>query len=118
MARADNAQPALRNAFLMSTMDALMVFEAARRGICPVVTRRLHDTEKSSIIVSGAVFAFDEQSTGIKRCESTLDIVLWNAILSSWGHAMAEYYFNSLHRDRWSALEPLADHRQLPGIPR
>lgn len=44
-----------------------MVFEAARRGICPVVTRRLHDNEKSSMIRSGAVFAFDEHATGIKR---------------------------------------------------
>ena len=65
----DNAQPALLNAFLLSTKDALMVFEAARRGICPIVTRRLHDNEKASMITSGSVFAFDEQSTGIKRCK-------------------------------------------------
>ena len=65
-----DAQPALLNAFLLTTKDALMVFEAARRGICPVVTRRLHDGEKSKMITSGSVFAFDEQSTGIKRCKS------------------------------------------------
>jgi hypothetical protein len=64
----DQAQPALLNAFLLSTKDALMVFEAARRGICPVVTRRLHDSEKTSLVVSGSVFAFDEHATGIKRC--------------------------------------------------
>ncbi|KAK9900108.1 hypothetical protein P389DRAFT_176962 [Cystobasidium minutum MCA 4210] len=70
-----DAQPALLNAFLLTTKDALMVFEAARRGICPVVTRRLHDGEKSKMITSGSVFAFDEQSTGIKRWT---DGALWS----------------------------------------
>lgn len=65
----EHAQPALVNAFLLTTKDALVVFEAARRGVCPVVSRRLHDTEKASIITSGSVFAFDEAATGIKRCE-------------------------------------------------
>ena len=65
----EDAQPALLNAFLLTTKDALMVFEAARRGICPVVTRRPGEGEKTKLIISGSVFAFDEQSTGIKRCE-------------------------------------------------
>lgn len=52
-----------------------MVFEAARRGICPVVTRRLHDSEKTSLVVSGSVFAFDEHATGIKRWT---DGTLWS----------------------------------------
>jgi len=65
----DAVQPALLNAFLLTTRDALMVLEAARRGICPVVTRRLHDSEKAALVGSGTVFAFDENATGIKRCK-------------------------------------------------
>lgn len=70
MVNVENVQPALLNAFLLTTKDALMVLEAANRGICPVVSRRLHDTEKASMVRSGSVFAFDEQTTGIKRCTS------------------------------------------------
>jgi hypothetical protein len=70
-----DAQPALLNAFLLTTKDALMVFEAARRGICPVITRRLQDNEKQQMIISGSVFAFDEQATGIKRCKFSSDWV-------------------------------------------
>ena len=69
MSNVENVQPALLNAFLLTTKDALMVLEAANRGICPVVSRRLHDSEKASMVKSGSVFAFDEQTTGIKRCE-------------------------------------------------
>lgn len=64
-----SVQPALYNAFLLTTKDALVVFEAAKRGITPFVTRRLQDREKASLIASGAVFIFDEKATGIKRCK-------------------------------------------------
>lgn len=68
MLQLEAVQPALYNAFLLSTKDALCVFEAAQRGLTPLVTRRLQDSEKAMLITSGSVFVFDEVATGIKRC--------------------------------------------------
>lgn len=52
--------------FIATTYDALLVFEAARRGMIPRVTRRLNDTERN-MVQSGSVFVYDEQESGIKR---------------------------------------------------
>jgi Gti1/Pac2 family transcription factor len=62
--------------WLRSTYDALLVFEAARRGIVPRVTRRFHDIEKRNEIQSGSVFVFTEEESGIKRWT---DPFLWSA---------------------------------------
>ncbi|KAJ6479611.1 Gti1/Pac2 family-domain-containing protein [Mycena sanguinolenta] len=53
--------------WIETTGDALLILEAARRGLIPRVTRRLHDTERPFMIASGAVFVFDEGESGIKR---------------------------------------------------
>ncbi|KAF7361005.1 Global transcription regulator sge1 [Mycena sanguinolenta] len=53
--------------WIETTGDALLILEAARRGLIPRVTRRLHDTERPHMISSGAVFVFDEGESGIKR---------------------------------------------------
>jgi hypothetical protein len=58
-------EPAFRG-YIETTLDALLVFEACRQGILPMVTRRLHDRERRHV-VSGAVFVFDERSAGIRR---------------------------------------------------
>ncbi|KZT66330.1 hypothetical protein DAEQUDRAFT_715228 [Daedalea quercina L-15889] len=52
--------------FIESTGDALLILEAARRGMIPRVTRRLVDSERK-MITSGSVFVFDEDESGIKR---------------------------------------------------
>ncbi|WVF66293.1 hypothetical protein IAT40_001033 [Kwoniella sp. CBS 6097] len=52
--------------YIESTLDALLVFEAARRGMIPRVTRRLIERERG-MVQSGAVFVFDEHESGIKR---------------------------------------------------
>ena len=52
--------------YIETTFDALLVFEAARRGMIPRVTRRLIERERG-MVQSGAVFVFDEQESGIKR---------------------------------------------------
>lgn len=52
--------------FIETTYDALLVFEAGRRGLIPRVTRRLTEDERS-MVKSGAVFIFDESESGIKR---------------------------------------------------
>lgn len=49
-----------------TTGDALLILEAARRGLIPRVTRRLVDSERK-MITSGSVFVFDEDESGIKR---------------------------------------------------
>lgn len=49
-----------------TTGDALLILEAARRGLIPRVTRRLVDSERK-MITSGSVFVFDEEESGIKR---------------------------------------------------
>ncbi|EIW57489.1 uncharacterized protein TRAVEDRAFT_72578 [Trametes versicolor FP-101664 SS1] len=53
--------------FVDTTMDALRLIEAARRGSIPRVTRRLNDFERRTMIKSGAVFIFSVEESGIKR---------------------------------------------------
>ncbi|KAI6014533.1 hypothetical protein PISMIDRAFT_672284 [Pisolithus microcarpus 441] len=52
--------------WIETTGDALLILEAARRGLIPRVTRRLVDSERK-MITSGSVFVFDEEESGIKR---------------------------------------------------
>ncbi|KAJ7074477.1 Gti1/Pac2 family-domain-containing protein [Mycena amicta] len=54
--------------WIETTGDALIILEAAsaRRNLIPRITRRLVDNERS-MIVSGSVFVFDEEESGIKR---------------------------------------------------
>jgi len=52
--------------WIETTGDALLIFEAARRGLIPRVTRRLVESERK-MITSGSVFVFDEAESGIKR---------------------------------------------------
>lgn len=52
--------------WIETTGDALLILEAARRGLIPRVTRRLVDSERK-MISSGSVFVFDEDESGIKR---------------------------------------------------
>ena len=59
-----------------STWDALLILEAARKGIVPRVTRRFHDLEKRNMIRSGAVIVFTEEESGIKRWT---DPYVWSA---------------------------------------
>lgn len=49
--------------FIESTTDALLVFEACRRGKLPKISRRLQDRERESIR-SGTVYVFDEKESG------------------------------------------------------
>ncbi|KAM0752410.1 hypothetical protein T439DRAFT_207519 [Meredithblackwellia eburnea MCA 4105] len=60
------ADPAFRG-FVESTLDSLLIFEGCRRNMLPKITRRLQEFEKRALVVSGAVFVFDEEETGIKR---------------------------------------------------
>ncbi|GAA5980881.1 hypothetical protein JCM10908_003900 [Rhodotorula pacifica] len=60
------ADPAFRG-FVETTLDALLVLEGCRRGLLPKITRRLQEFEKRALVVSGAVFVFHEEETGIKR---------------------------------------------------
>ena len=71
---ANNPQPTAANTWteppwsgwIETTGDALLILEAARRGLIPRVTRRLVDSERK-MITSGSVFVFDEDESGIKR---------------------------------------------------
>ncbi|KAI2630612.1 Gti1/Pac2 family-domain-containing protein [Hypoxylon sp. NC1633] len=53
--------------YIASTMDALVLFEACLSGRLCHVPRRPHDRERSTLIVSGNVFIYEEHSSGIKR---------------------------------------------------
>ncbi|KAI0033596.1 Gti1/Pac2 family-domain-containing protein, partial [Vararia minispora EC-137] len=61
--------------WIETTGDALIILEAARRGLIPRVTRRLVDAERK-MITSGSVFVFDEEESGIKRWT---DGLFWSA---------------------------------------
>ncbi|OBZ79360.1 Global transcription regulator sge1 [Grifola frondosa] len=62
--------------WIKTTKDAILVFEGAKAGIVPRVTRRFHDIEKRNIIQSGAIIVFTEEESGIKRWT---DPYLWSA---------------------------------------
>ncbi|VDB83103.1 unnamed protein product [Peniophora sp. CBMAI 1063] len=61
--------------WIETTGDALIILEAARRGLIPRVTRRLVDSERK-MITSGSVFVFDEEESGIRRWT---DGLFWSA---------------------------------------
>jgi hypothetical protein len=49
--------------FIETTTDALLIFEACRRGVLPKIRRRLQERERSAVR-SGTVFVFDEKESG------------------------------------------------------
>ncbi|KAF8850009.1 hypothetical protein BDZ45DRAFT_752157 [Acephala macrosclerotiorum] len=60
---------------IASTLDALLLFEACLSGALNYVARRPSDRERVSLIKSGNVFIYEEDSSGIK---SWNDGVLWS----------------------------------------
>ncbi|KAJ3150876.1 hypothetical protein HDU89_002873 [Geranomyces variabilis] len=50
-----------------SPNDALLLFEACRTGLLKRVQRRLSESERTAYVVSGAIFIWDEEESGIKR---------------------------------------------------
>jgi hypothetical protein len=63
--RYPNAQPFI--GVVETTEQALRLVHAAWLGIIPRVLRRLNDMERNRMIVSGAVFIFSAEESGIRR---------------------------------------------------
>lgn len=61
-----NLQPTYTG-YVANTQDALILFQATISGRLPAVSRRPHDRERTELVRSGAVFVFNEQTSGIKR---------------------------------------------------
>lgn len=53
--------------YVATTQDALILFEACLTGVLHHVPRRPHDRERGSLVRSGSVFIYEENSSGIKR---------------------------------------------------
>ncbi|KAL8702738.1 MAG: hypothetical protein Q9201_004091 [Fulgogasparrea decipioides] len=53
--------------YVETTKDALLIFEACFNGTLAHCFRRPHDRERTSLIVSGNVFVYEEATSGIKR---------------------------------------------------
>jgi Gti1/Pac2 family transcription factor len=60
-----NAQPFV--GVVETTLQALRLVHAARLGVIPRVLRRLNNRERKNMIVSGAVFMFSVEESGIRR---------------------------------------------------
>ena len=60
------ADPAYHG-YVETALDALIIIQGCSSGVLPLVTRRLQDAEKKHSVISGSVFVWDEQATGIKR---------------------------------------------------
>jgi Gti1/Pac2 family len=60
-----NAQPYF--GIVENTVQALRLVQAAWLGIVPRIIRRLNDAERKEKIVSGAVFIFGVEESGMKR---------------------------------------------------
>ncbi|KAF8813495.1 hypothetical protein BYT27DRAFT_7131611 [Phlegmacium glaucopus] len=61
--------------YVETTVNALRLIHAARQGVIPRITRRLNDSERRTMIKSGAVFIFCVQESQIKRWT---DGLLWS----------------------------------------
>ncbi|KAF9460341.1 Gti1/Pac2 family-domain-containing protein [Collybia nuda] len=61
--------------YVETTVNALRLIHAARQGVIPRITRRLNDSERRTMITSGAVFIFSVDESGIKRWT---DGLLWS----------------------------------------
>ncbi|KAH6983713.1 Gti1/Pac2 family-domain-containing protein [Ilyonectria destructans] len=66
---ANNTSPlvATFHGHINSTIDALILFEAALSGQLNHVPRRPHDRERQGLIKSGNVFIYKEHASGVKR---------------------------------------------------
>ncbi|KAG8763113.1 hypothetical protein FRC11_005965 [Ceratobasidium sp. 423] len=70
MSQSNNSQaPKL---MLKSTKDALLIIEAAERGLFPRLVRRLTEQERAQSIYSGAILVYDELESHIRRFTDTL----------------------------------------------
>ncbi|CAE6418941.1 unnamed protein product [Rhizoctonia solani] len=70
MSSSDDSQ--VPKLMLKSTKDALLIIEAAERGLFPRLVRRLTEQERAQNIYSGAVFVYDEFESNIRRFTDTL----------------------------------------------
>ena len=59
-----------------NTVHAFRLVLAAQKGLVPRIVRRPSDTERREMIISGAVFIFNVEESGIKRWT---DGLLWSA---------------------------------------
>lgn len=66
---ADMQRPTHPRLHLRDMRDAHIVFEAVRRGFLKPVQRRLNEYERSTYIISGSVFVWEEsdEESGLKR---------------------------------------------------
>jgi len=53
--------------YVETTVNALRLIHAARQGVIPRITQRLNESERQSMIKSGAVFVFSVEESRIKR---------------------------------------------------
>ena len=53
--------------YVETAVDALRLIHASRQGVIPRITQRLDDSERRTMIKSGAVFVFCVQESQIKR---------------------------------------------------
>ncbi|CAE6406860.1 unnamed protein product [Rhizoctonia solani] len=70
MVQSKDSQPP--KLMLKSTKDALLIIEAAERGLFPRLVRRLTEQERAQNIYSGAIFVYDEFESNIRRFTDTL----------------------------------------------
>ncbi|KIY69984.1 hypothetical protein CYLTODRAFT_348486 [Cylindrobasidium torrendii FP15055 ss-10] len=59
--------PEAFHGYVDTTLQALHLVYAAHKGIIPRITRRLNETERRTMIRSGATFVFSVDESGIKR---------------------------------------------------
>ncbi|KAJ3711332.1 Gti1/Pac2 family-domain-containing protein [Lentinula raphanica] len=89
--------------YVETTTNALRLIHAARQGVIPRITRRLNDTERRSMIKSGAVFIFSVEESGIKRWT---DGLLWSP-----SRIVGNFLTYTGEESRNSSI-----HRNSPGI--
>jgi len=108
--------------YVETTTDALRLIMAARQGIIPRITRRLNDSERRSMIRSGAVFVFCVEESGIKRWTEGLswspsrivgNFLVCHCICCSHGYASQGHCRLDVPRGRRAEFQSGRGHRTL-----
>jgi hypothetical protein len=86
--------------YVETTTNALRLIHAAQQGVIPRITRRLNNSERRTMIKSGAVFVFSVKESRIQRWTGEITFIRTK---------------HSNLRCRWSVMVTLARCRKLFG---
>lgn len=90
------------------TVSALRLVHAARLGIIPRIIRRLSESERQNLIVSGAVLVFSVEESGIRRWT---DGRFWSP-----SRIVGNFLVSNLHDSKYREIGQIDNPTLCPGL--